>query len=230
MKLVVSAALVATLAAIPAHTALAGGVEGHATVSAGVSVGVQPVQPRRCRRAPGPRLMAPLRITLGGIGAASDFGTLTGPEVSVGIHWASLSPTPTDFDIGLGLFGASLGNGRTPVDPATGDHELLTYGGAYAEYGHRLSGGDFWRTWASGRGEYLTSEGFGENHRGIGVSAKLEAELYLSGVGVSPEGIFLGTYAIGLYVQGGVRRISADVSDVQLGLGVTIRTPMVWRW
>lgn len=228
MNLVVSAAIVATLAAIPTHTALAGGVEGSVNVSAGVSA--QPAQPRRYRRAPGPRLMAPLRIDIGGMGAASDYGTLTGPEITVGVHWASLSPVPTDFDIGLGVFAGALGNDRTPVDPSTDDHELLNYAGVYAEYGHRLSGGDFWRTWASGRGEYLASDGFGEEHRGIGASAKLEAELFLSGVGVSPEGLFLGTYALGLYVEGAVRRISSDVSDVQLGLGLTIRTPMVWRW
>jgi hypothetical protein len=230
VKLAVSAAFVASLATLPTHAAYAGGAEGQVHVSAGVSVGTPQPQPRRYRRAPGPRLMPPLRIDLGGIGAASDFGTLTGAEVSIGIHWASLSPTPTDFDIGIGAFGGVLGNSRTPVDPVTGDNEQLTYGGLYGEYGHRLSGGDFWRTWASGRGEYLSSDGFGETHRGVGVSAKLEAELFLSGVGVSPDGIFLGTYAIGLYVQGGVRRLSNDVSDLQLGLGVTIRTPMVWRW
>ena len=65
---------------------------------------------------------------------------------------------------------------------------------------------------------------------GSGVSAKLEAELYLSGVGISPDGIFLGTYAIGLYVEGAVRRLHDDVSDLQLGVGLTIRTPMVWTW
>ena len=225
-----SVALVVLTLAGAAELASAGTVEGTVVVQG--SAQVQPIapQPRRYRRRPGPRLMAPLRIDLGAIGAASDHGTLGGAEASIGVHWASLSPEPTNFDIGLGVFAGALGNDRTPMDATTGDNELLNYAGVYAEYGHRLSGGDFWRTWASGRGEYLTSEGFGEEHRGLGASAKLEAELFLSGVGVSPDGIFLGTYAIGLYVQGGVRRLSDDVSDIQLGLGVTIRTPMVWRW
>ena len=94
----------------------------------------------------------------------------------------------------------------------------------------------FMGTWALGRAEYLSSEGRldatggTERHTGIGVSAKLEAELYLSGVGISPDGIFLGTYAIGLYVEGAVRRLHDDVSDLQLGVGLTIRTPMGWTW
>ena len=230
-----SVALVVLTLAGAAELASAGTVEGTVVVQG--SAQVQPIasQPRRYRRRPGPRLMAPLRIDLGAIGAASDHGTLGGAEASIGIHWASLSPQPTNFDIGLGVFAGTMSNSRLP-DDASGNPESLDYGGLYGEFGKTLSGGDFWRTWALGRAEYLTSEGRldttggTERHTGIGVSAKLEAELYLSGVGISPDGIFLGTYAIGLYVEGAVRRLHDDVSDLQLGVGLTIRTPMVWTW
>ncbi|MEZ4401511.1 MAG: hypothetical protein R3B06_15910 [Kofleriaceae bacterium] len=200
--------------------------EGTVVVQGEVRVSAQAgPQPRRYRRAPGPRLMAPLRIDIGGIGAGSAFGFLSGAEVSAGIHWASLSPEPTNFDIGLGLFGGAMTN-ATVADTTDG----VQYGGVYGEFGKTLSGGDYWRTWASGRGEYLSADAFGVNRVGLGISGKLEAEVYLSGVGVSPEGIFLGTYAIGVYVEAALRRLSADVNIGQVGVGLTIRTPMVWRW
>ena len=106
-------------------------------------------------------------------------GTLGGAEASIGVHWASLSPEPTNFDIGLGVFGGTLSNSRLP-DDASGNPESLDYGGLYGEFGKTLSGGDFWRTWALGRAEYLQSEGRldaaggTQRHTGIGVSAKLD--------------------------------------------------------
>lgn len=222
----VSVASVATLAPVaPAHA----GVEGSVVVQGGAEIHPVPPPQRRYRRHRGPRLMAPLRIDIGAIGADSDYGLLTGAEASIGVHWASLAPEPTTFDVGLGVFGGALTNDRTPVD-AAGDHEVLSYGGLYGEFGKTLSGGDYWRTWALGRAEYLGSEGFGENRTSLGASAKLEAEVYLSGVGVSPEGLFLGTYAIGVYAEAAVRQLGADVGRLQFGLGLTIRTPLVWRW
>lgn len=229
-----SLAVVAVTEGVTVEVASAGTVEGTVVVSGGAEVRPINQPPRRYRRRPGPRLMAPLRIDLGGMLAASDYGTLGGAEASIGIHWASLSPTPTNFDVGIGVFGGALTSSQLP-DDANGDPQDVTYGGLYLEGGKTLSQGTFWRTWALGRGEYLASDGPGdagatEHHVGIGASAKLEAELYLSGVGVSPDGIFLGTYALGVYVEGGVRRLNSKVSDLQLGLGLTIRTPMVWTW
>ncbi len=201
--------------------------EGTVVVQGGVSVGpaMNNPPPQRYRRRPGPRLMAPLRIDLGYMGANSTYGFLSGAEVSVGVHWASLSPTPTSFDIGLGVLAGAMTN---PNVPTTSDG--YTYGGVYAEYGKSLSRGDFWRTWASGRAEYLNADTFGTQRRGIGVSAKLEAELYLHGVGVAPNGIFVGSYALGVYVEAAARRLGDDVSLLQFGAGITIRTPLVWGW
>ena len=79
----------------------------------------------------------------------------------------------------------------------------VAYGGAYLEAGHTLSRGNWWRTWASGRGEYIGTSAFGEDHAGFGVEGRLSAELYVSGVGIEPRGVFLGTYAIGVYVEAG---------------------------
>lgn len=225
MKRVAAAVLLAIGCGLGASSVEAQGVviQGSAELRPGQPAPLPP--PRRYRRRPGPRLMAPLRIDLGAIGAGSDYGFLSGAEVSAGIHWASLSPEPTSFDIGLGLFGGAMTNASVPddVDP-------VSYGGVYGEFGKTLSGGDFWRTWASGRAEYFGSNAFGDERRGLGASGKVEVELFLSGIGVSPEGIFFGTYAIGLYVEGALRRLGDDVGIGQFGAGLTIRTPLVWKW
>jgi hypothetical protein len=180
----------------------------------------------RYRRRPGPRIMMPLKIDLGAVGANTTHGYAPGIGAAVGIHWASLSPTPTDTDVGVGVFGAVL---SAPKDASMmSDSNGVAYGGAYLEVAHTLSRGDFWRTWASGRGEYLGSSAFGQDHAGFGASGRLSAELYVSGVGIEPRGLFLGTYAIGVYVEAGVRDVASDMSALHIGGGLTFRTPLVF--
>jgi hypothetical protein len=182
--------------------------------------------PRRYRRRVGPRFMMPLKIDLGAQGANTKAGFLGGIEGRIGIHWASLSPKPTNFDIGLGLFGAVLGGPKN--ETMTTSDDSVAYGGAYLEIGQTLSHGSHWRTWASGRGEYMGSSSFGEEQTGFGVAARLSAELYASGVGIEPRGFFLGTYAVGVYVEAGARGLGDDVDALQISGGLTFRTPLVF--
>jgi hypothetical protein len=178
------------------------------------------------RRRPGPRFMAPLKIDIGMTGSNTMRGFAPGIAAAVGIHWASLSPQPTDTDVGLGVFGALL---AAPADPSVmNDQNGIAYGGAYLELGHTLSRGNWWRTWASGRGEYLASSAFGEDRKGFGAAGRLSVELYASGVGIEPRGLFLGTYAIGLYVEAGARDVATGVSKFQASTGLTFRTPLVF--
>jgi hypothetical protein len=171
--------------------------------------------------------MMPLKVDIGAAGATTERGFAQGIGMSVGIHWASLSPRPTRTDVGLGLFGGLLG---APADPdAMNDSNGVAYGGAYLEVGRTLSRGSFWRTWASGRGEYLASGAFGgEGHAGFGAAGRLSAELYVSGVGIEPRGLFLGTYAIGVYVEAGARDMAPGVGMFQASAGLTFRTPLVF--
>jgi hypothetical protein len=210
------------LVALPSSVAAESGVvvRGGAEFQVG-----RPPPPPRYRRRPGPRLMMPLRIDIGSISAGSDLGLLTGPELSVGVHWASLSPTPTNYDFGLGVFAGAISNGK--LDETENAPAFL---GLYADVARSLSRGDFWRTWASGRLEYLASDAFGVERTSLGASGKLEAELYISGVGVEPRGIFVGAYALGLYVEAAARRLSDDINPLQVGVGLSIRTPLVWVW
>ena len=103
--------LLASLVAATLTTAVTSPVEaqvvvsGEARASVQVNAGGTINQPRRYRRRPGPRLMAPLKIDLGGLMAGSDYGTLGGAEVSIGVHSASLWPVPVNWDVGIGVFG-----------------------------------------------------------------------------------------------------------------------------
>lgn len=178
------------------------------------------------RRRPGPRIMMPLRFDIGMQGANTSAGYLPGVELRLGVHWASLSPKPTNFDLGLGVFGAALVGPKNATMDTSDDS--VVYGGAYLEVGETLSHGNNWRTWASGRVEYLGSDAFGKSQAGLGAAGRLSAELYASGVGIEPGGLFLGTYAIGVYAEAGVRDLGADVSALQVSGGLTFRTPLVF--
>jgi hypothetical protein len=180
----------------------------------------------RYRRRPGPRFMMPLKIDLGASTASTVRGFAPGVAGAVGIHWASLSPRPTNFDIGIGVFGGlHVAEKLDTMDDSNG----LAYGGAYLELGRTLSVNNWGRTWASGRGEYLGSTAFGgESDTGVGVSGRLSAELYASGVGIEPRGLFLGTYAVGVYVEAGARQMTEGVNAFQATVGLTFRTPLVF--
>jgi hypothetical protein len=181
---------------------------------------------KRYRRRPGPRIMMPLKLDIGAAGANTMRGFAPGIGGAVGIHWASLSPQPTDTDIGLGVFGALL---AAPKDESVMDDQNgVFYGGAYLELAHTLARGNFARTWASGRGEYLGTNAFGQEHVGFGASGRLSAELYISGVGIEPRGLFLGTYAIGVYAEAGLRDAGPNVGKFHASAGLTFRTPLVF--
>ena len=105
----------------------------------------------------------------------------------------------------------------------------VAYGGAYLEVGQTLS-----RSAASGapgpRAAASTSAAArsARTDTGFGVAGRLSAELYVSGVGIEPRGLFLGTYAIGVYVEVGARDLGDDVGAVHVSGGLTFRTPLVF--
>jgi hypothetical protein len=182
----------------------------------------------RYRRRPGPRIMLPLKIDIGATGINTTHGYAPGLGVAVGVHWASLSPRPTDTDVGLGLFGALMAAPNDPTMTTMTTGTGVSMGGVYLEVAHTLAQGDFARVWAGGRGEYLQSSAFGETKKGFGATGRLSAELFVGGVGLEPRGVFLGSYAIGVYVEAGARNTVADVGMFHAGAGLTFRTPLVF--
>jgi len=179
---------------------------------------------RGYRRRPGPRFMMPMKFDIGPSMINTDGGLAGGLNLALGIHWASLAPEPTNFDIGIGVFGQVF----TIPQTMSRDADTALLGGAYLELGHTLSQGTWWRTWAAGRAEYLGSRAFDVDKVGFGATGRLSVEAFLSGVGIEPRGLFLGTYAIGLYVEAGARDTVAEVSKVHAGAGITFRTPLVF--
>ena len=175
----------------------------------------------------GPRYMLPLKVDFGFAGVNTAMGYAPGIGAAIGIHWASLSPQPVDTDVGIGVFGALM---STPIDPGMNTSSGVAYGGAYLEVGHTLARNDFARVWASGRGEYLASSAFDKDHAGFGLMGRLSGELYTAGAGVAPRGVFLGSYAIGLYVEAGARDMVQDVGKLSIGAGLTFRTPFAFLW
>jgi hypothetical protein len=170
--------------------------------------------------------MMPLKIDLGASTVSTERGFAPGVAGAIGIHWASLSPRPTKFDVGIGVFGGiNIAEQMSTTDDSNG----LAYGGAYLEGARVLSANGWGRTWASARGEYLASSAFGgETDKGVGVSGRLSAELFASGVGIEPRGLFLGTYAVGVYVEAGARQMTEGVNAFQATVGLTFRTPLVF--
>jgi hypothetical protein len=187
--------------------------------------GPAPTTQVRYRRRPGPRFMMPLKIDIGATGVNTERGFAPGIGAAVGIHWASLSPKPTNTDVGVGVFGALL---AAPEDTSSMEDSGVIYGGAYLELGQTLARGSWWRTWAAARGEYIGSSAFGNDQAGFGATGRLSVEIYASGVGIEPRGVFLGTYALGLYVEAGARDLVTDVGSFHLGGGITFRTPLVF--
>ncbi len=180
----------------------------------------------RYRRRPGPRLMMPLKVDIGAAGVDTSRGFAPGIGAAIGIHWASLSPKPTNTDVGIGVFGALL---AAPEDTSVMDDKNgVIYGGAYLEIGQTLSHGSWWRTGAAARGEYVGSSAFGNDQAGFGATGRLSAEIYASGVGIEPRGLFLGTYALGVYIEAGARDLVTDVGSFHVGGGLTFRTPLVF--
>ena len=49
-----------------------------------------------------------------------------------------------------------------------------------------------------------------------------------SGVGIEPRGLFLGTYAVGVYAEAGMRQMTEGVNAFQATVGLTFRTPLVF--
>lgn len=227
--------MTAALLAATSSTALAQEVRDHRTpssASANGGVSVTPSQgpvdsgPRRYRRRPGPRLMMPLKVDIGPSMINTERGSAPGVSAAIGIHWASLSPRPTNTDIGIGVFGSfnTAPEDMTVVD----DQNTVLQGGAYLEVAQTLSHGSFWRTWAGARGEYMSSSAFDREKVGFGATGRLSVELFIGGAGIEPRGLFLGTYAIGLYVEAGARDTVADVGNFHAGAGLTFRTPLVF--
>jgi hypothetical protein len=176
-----------------------------------------------------PLVMLPFKLDIGAASASTSRGLAGGIGGSLGIHWASLAPRPTDTDVGIGIFGSVM-SARDVPEIMESNNEINQYG-MYLEVGRTLSRGRLARTWASGRAEYLQSRAFrGDNHYGFGTSARLSAELYASTSGAHRSGVVHGTWALGVYAEVAIRDTALDAGKLYGGVGMTIRTPLLFSF
>jgi hypothetical protein len=174
----------------------------------------------------------PLRAELGSSVNAGPSGPYASTDMSVGVHWASLSPRRSAFDVGVG-FTSSLGQDTYPqkVGPhATPRDQLapITASGGYLELAARVRAGKHWRTWLGARGELATGERFGRQSSSVAASARLSTELFGGVAGGGGDGLVLGTFAIGLYVEAKYREYGDGAPGASsLGAGVSGRLPLI---
>ena len=171
----------------------------------------------------------PLRFDVGSLAINSDTEILTGTEMLIGIHWASIHPGSPKFDIGVGFVSTFtelpdalvLGGRRMDSDG------FVTANGGYLELATRLAGGDHWRTWLSGRGEMSSGSLGGQRFSSLGGATRITTELFAGVAGSGGNGIMFGSFAIGLYVEAAHRQLPANIGQSGFGGGLTLRLPLI---
>lgn len=172
--------------------------------------------------------LPPAKLDVGTIAVSDRHGDFAmGTSLLVGLNWATLYPKRTGFDIGIGYVGTFLpepesrylARGGDPVAPS----QLASAHGGYLEVSLLANERKHMRTWISGRGELLESNGQG----GLGMATRVSTELWggiLAGAG---NGGIVGVFAIGLWAELGVRELPNDGLARQLSMGISGRLPFV---
>ena len=173
----------------------------------------------------------PLRAELGSSLNVGPSGPYASADMSVGIHWASLSPRESAVDLGIGITTsmAQDPSGGAPARASKVDHPtIITATGGYLELAARVRNGRRWRTWLGGRGELASGERNGRSVSIVGASARLSTELFGGVAGAGSSSIVLGTFAIGVYVEAKHREYGdGGLGSSGFGAGVSARLPLI---
>ena len=178
-------------------------------------------------------IVPPLRADMGPLAIVDSSGARHGSQIAVGVHWASLYPKETPIDVGVGLVAAFVDEDTaTGAKSAAADEDSgLSLAGGYLDLSTRLAGGRIWRTWGGLRGEALRADGDDRGHAGLGIAARISAEIYdgAQGAGAagSGVGIMFGVAALGAYAEVSYRDLRGPFGGVGLSSGVTVRLPFI---
>lgn len=186
----------------------------------------------RAAATPGVIVIPPAEVD---VGAGTPVGNVVvgaATEVRAGMHWASLYWQPTPLDIGIGYIGSfrEVAPGYAARALTVDDRQLALHGlyfsAALAIETHR-----HWRTWLGARVEGMSGSFDGHRYDVIGGALRLAAELYSTGVGGAGDsrtvGVFAGTFALGVYVEGTARTLPAELGALGVGAGLTMRVPFI---
>lgn len=168
--------------------------------------------------------LPPLKIDLGSLAQRDGSGrTTTGTALLMGLHWATLNPKRSSIDFGVGYVGSffpdSVGVHRLPQPT----NALLSAHGGYFEFAMLAHERPHVRTWLSGRAELMQSGGVGI----LGMATRVSTELW-SGLlhGNGGSGI-VGSAALGLWAEVGVRELPQRGYAPLLSVGISGRLPLV---
>lgn len=188
---------------------------------------------------PGMIALPPLEVDVGHHIAVNGGQAVTSStEVLVGIHWASLYWKPTSWDVGMGYVGSRRALRRSFAPTAersydsTVEEPQLSMNGAYLTLSRSLYTRDSFRTWVELRGELLRVDNGLRTFSSLGGAVRFAAEVYWSGVGgVSDHkavAVFAGTWAFGVFIEGGHREIASQLGPSGVTSGVSIRIPFLF--
>lgn len=165
------------------------------------------------------------------LGASHGYGL----HLLAGLHWASLSSDPrTPIDVGIGYVQDQLSLPaptpagtitRKSVQPGASSAPLVIHG-AYLEVAPRVFGGEHQRAFVGLRVAYLSADLAGGWVHGVGATARASYELFASGRGGGSGFAASGAFAIGVFVEAGVRDL-AGVAGFSSSAGLSVRVPLM---
>jgi hypothetical protein len=182
---------------------------------------------------PGIIMIPPAEVDIGAGTPVGDVVVGPATEIHIGAHWASLYWKPTPLDIGIGYAG-SYRDVMPAYAPRSYDPDDRTFKlhGLYFNAAYAIETHPHWRTWLGARVEGMTGSFGGYTYSVFGAALRLAAELYSTGVGGGGDrnvvGMFAGSFALGVYVEGSKRfNLPAELGANGVGAGVTMRIPFI---
>ena len=188
---------------------------------------------------PGVIALPPLEVDIGHhVAVGGGEAVMSSTEILIGIHWASLYWKPTSWDVGVGYVGSrrALRPSFAPTAErsydATADEPALTMDGTYLTLSRTMYTRASFRTWVELRGELLRVDNGLRTFSSLGGAVRFAAEVYWAGIGgVSDRNavaLFAGTWAFGVFVEGGHRELARQLGPTGVTSGISIRIPFLF--
>lgn len=188
---------------------------------------------------PGVIALPPLEVDIGHHIAVNGGEAVTSStEILVGVHWASLYWKPTSWDVGVGYVGS-----RRAIRPSfagqterrtgeTSEDPVVAMDGTYLTLSRSVYARGSFRSWVELRGELLRVDDGARVYSSLGGAVRFAAEVFSAGIGgVSDRkavALFAGTWAFGVFVEGGHRELVTALGPTGVMTGVTIRIPFLF--
>lgn len=162
-----------------------------------------------------PALLPPLEIELGGAAISTEDGRAIGAtQLLVGISWASLCPEPTRLDASIGVIA---------IWPTEVEGSPTSATGGFLDLAARVFERRHVRGWLGGRGELMSADGAGV----LGGALRGSLEVWAPTVAVGRGAGILGTVAVAVWAELGVRERADRSLASTAAAGIGVRLPFV---